>query len=92
VAGNPASIALCVQELEKAQFTVSADVVLTLSDCTQRFRSQSYDVVIAEYFEREHIAQLPMAIRRVLNEKNFVSSSRKLPGPYSIRGRSITLS
>jgi diguanylate cyclase (GGDEF)-like protein/PAS domain S-box-containing protein len=106
-----------MQELEKAQFAVTADVVLTLTECTQRFRSQPYDVVIAEYpnphwegpqslkllhqtvqqipllflitasgsesiaeltahgafdyFEREHIAQLPMAVRRVLNEKKL---------------------
>src|SRR5258708_40161102 len=39
----------CVQELEKAQFTVSADVVLTLAQCTGQLRFQSYDVVVAEY-------------------------------------------
>ncbi len=107
----------CVQELEKAQFTVSADVVLTLAQCTGQLRFQSYDVVVAEYpspnwkgsqalqllqqtlqelplvfvttamastsiaaliacgafdyVEQEHIAQLPMAIRRALNEKEL---------------------
>jgi len=107
----------CVQELEKAQFTVGADVVLTLAQCTEQLRFQSYDVVVAEYpsptwkgsqalqllqqtlqeiplvfvttavgsrpiaeliacgafdyVEREHIAQLPMAIRRALNEKEL---------------------
>lgn len=103
----------CVEELKKAQFTVSADLVLTLAQCTQQLRRQSYDVVVAEYpspswknsqalqllhqtlleipllfvatamgnefiaeltaqgafeyVEREHLAQLPMAVRRLLN-------------------------
>ena len=39
----------CLQELKKAQFTVSADFVLTLAQCTQQLRFQSYDVVVAEY-------------------------------------------
>lgn|SRR5271157_172687 len=109
----------CVEELEKAQFTVSADVVLTLAQCTEQLRSQSsYDFVVAEYpspswkgsqdlqlldqtveeipllflttalesesvaeltahdfyyVERDHIAQLPMAVRRALNEKKLRS-------------------
>jgi diguanylate cyclase (GGDEF)-like protein/PAS domain S-box-containing protein len=106
-----------VQELEKAQFTVGADIVLTLAQCAEQLRFESYDVVVAEYpspswkgpqalqflqqtlqeiplvfvttamgsksiaeltacgafdyVEREHIAQLPMAIRRALNEKEL---------------------
>lgn len=39
----------CVQELEKAHFTVGADVVLTLAKCIEQLRFQSYDVVVAEY-------------------------------------------
>jgi diguanylate cyclase (GGDEF)-like protein/PAS domain S-box-containing protein len=107
----------CVQELEKAQFVVSTDVVLTLAQCTEQLRSQSYDVVVAEYpspswkgsqalqllqqtlqeiplvfvttamgtkslaeliacgafdyVEMEHVAQLSIAIRRALNEKEL---------------------
>jgi diguanylate cyclase (GGDEF)-like protein/PAS domain S-box-containing protein len=107
----------CVEELKKAHFVVGADVVLTLAQCTEQFRFQSYDVVVAEYpspswkgsqalqllqqtlqeiplvfvttavgsksiaeliacgafdyVEREHIAQLPMAIRRALNEREL---------------------
>jgi diguanylate cyclase (GGDEF)-like protein/PAS domain S-box-containing protein len=106
-----------VQELRKAQFTVSADIALNLAQCTEQLRSQSYDVVVAEYpsprwkgaqglqslrqtvedipllfvttskgresiaeltahgafdyVEGEHIAQLPMAVRRALNEKKL---------------------
>ena len=108
----------CVEELKKAQFTVSANVVLTLAQCTEQLRSQSYDFVIAEYpstswngsqalqlldqtvqeipllflataqgpaslaeliahdfdyVEREHMTQLPMAVRRALNEKRLRS-------------------
>jgi len=107
----------CMEELNKARFTVSADFVLNLAQCTERLHSQSYDVVIAEYpspswkgpralqllhqtvqevpllfvttsmgsesiaqltadgafdyVEGEHLAQLPMAVRRVLNEKKL---------------------
>ena len=107
----------CMEELNKARFTVSADFVLNLAQCTERLHSQSYDVVVAEYpspswkgpralqflhqtvqeipllfvttsmgsesiaqltadgafdyVEGEHLAQLPMAVRRVLNEKKL---------------------
>jgi diguanylate cyclase (GGDEF)-like protein/PAS domain S-box-containing protein len=107
----------CLEELKKARFTVTADFVLNLAQCTERLRSQAYDVVIAEYpspswkgpqalqllhqivqeipllfvttamgthsiaqvtadgafdyVERDHLAQLPMAVRRVLNEKKL---------------------
>ena len=42
-------MANCLEELKKAQFTVSADFVLNLGQCGERLRSQSYDVVVAEY-------------------------------------------
>jgi len=107
----------CLEELKKAQFIVNSDFVLTLAQCTQQLRSQSYDVVVAEYpspswkgpqavqllhqtvqeipllflttalgsesiaklsadgafdyVERERLPQLPMAVRRVLNEKKL---------------------
>jgi diguanylate cyclase (GGDEF)-like protein/PAS domain S-box-containing protein len=107
----------CLQELKKAQFAVSADIALNLAQCAEQLRSQSYDVVVAEYpspswngaqglqflrqtveeipllfvttskgkesiaeltahgafdyVEGEHIAQLPMAVRRALNEKKL---------------------
>src|SRR5216684_243709 len=107
----------CLEELKRAQFIVHSDSVLTLAQCTQQLRSQSYDVVIVEYpspnwkgsqalqllhqtaqevpllfvttavgsesiaqltadgafdyVEREHLAQLPMTVRRVLNERNL---------------------
>jgi diguanylate cyclase (GGDEF)-like protein/PAS domain S-box-containing protein len=107
----------CLEELKRAQFTVSSDLVLTLAQCTQQLRHQTYDVVVAEYpspswkgpqalqllhqtvqeipllflttatgsesiaklaadgafdyVEQEHLAQLPMAVRRVLNERKL---------------------
>jgi diguanylate cyclase (GGDEF)-like protein/PAS domain S-box-containing protein len=107
----------CLQELKKARFIVSADVVFTLAQCTDQLRSRSYDVVVAEYpkpswrrsqalqllgetvrdtplllvtagigsespaevtahrafdcVEREHLAQLPLAVRQALNEKRL---------------------
>lgn len=109
----------CLEELKKAQFTVSADVVLNLTQCTEQLRTYFYDAVVAEYpspswkgtrelqllhqtvqeipllfvtttmgnksiadltalgafdfIEREHIAQLPMVVRRVLNERKLRS-------------------
>jgi len=39
----------CLQELRKRQFVVSADTALSLAQCTEQLRSQSYDVVVAEY-------------------------------------------
>jgi diguanylate cyclase (GGDEF)-like protein/PAS domain S-box-containing protein len=107
----------CLEELKKARFTVSADLVLTLAQCAQQLRSQAYDVVVAEYpspnwkgsqalqllhqtvqeipllfvttamgsesiaeltahgafdyVEQEHLPQLPMAVRRAVNEKKL---------------------
>lgn len=107
----------CLQELAKAQFIVSSDAVSTLEECAEQFRSQSYEVVVAEFpspswrgpeglqllhqtvgeipllfvttglasesltelaahgvfdcVEREHLAQLPLAVRQALNEKNL---------------------
>lgn len=107
----------CLQELEKGQFTVSADSVSTLAQCTEHLRIRSSDIVMAEYpspnwkesqalqllhqtlqetplifvttamgsesisqlmadyafhcIDREHLAQLPMTVRRALNEKKL---------------------
>lgn len=117
------AIESCLQELKKAQFTVSADFVLTLAQCTEQLRFQSYDVVVAEYpnpnwkgsqalqllhqavqeipllfvttamgsesigqltahgafdyVELEHLPQLPMTVRRVLNEKKLRDELRE---------------
>lgn len=114
---NADAIESCLQELKKAQFTVTADFVLTLAQCTEQLRFQSYDVVVAEYpspnwkgsqalqllhqtvqkipllfvttatgsesivqlaadgafdyVELEHLAQLPMTVRRLLNQKKL---------------------
>lgn len=107
----------CVEELKRARFVVSADVVLTLAQCKEQLRANSYDVIVVEYpspnckgpkalellrqtaqeipllflttgltkqalagltppdafeyVESEHIAQLPMEVRRALNEKEL---------------------
>jgi diguanylate cyclase (GGDEF)-like protein/PAS domain S-box-containing protein len=42
-----AGVELCLQELKKAQFAISADVVKTPTDFVQRMRNESYDVVLA---------------------------------------------
>ena len=107
----------CLEELKKAKFSVRADFVLTIAQCAYQLRSQSYDVVVAEYpspsckgsqdlqllhqtvqeipllflttamasesiaqlnadgvfdcVDGQHLAQLPMVVRRVLNEKRL---------------------
>src|SRR5438309_184514 len=43
------AIEACVQELQKAQFTVSSDCVLNLARCAEQLRSKCYDVIIVEY-------------------------------------------
>src|SRR4030095_1512597 len=43
------AIDACLQELQKAQFTVSSDCVLNLAQCAEQLRSKSYDVLIVEY-------------------------------------------
>jgi len=45
------AIDACVQELEKAQFTVSSDRALNLAQCAEQLRSKSYDVIIVEYID-----------------------------------------
>jgi diguanylate cyclase (GGDEF)-like protein/PAS domain S-box-containing protein len=41
------NVELCLQELKKAQFAISADVVKTPADFIERLRKESYDVVLA---------------------------------------------
>jgi len=44
-----ADVELCVQELDRVQFKVSSDVVLTPDQFAGRLKSKYYDVVLAEY-------------------------------------------
>ena len=106
-----------MKELQKGQFIVSPDSVLNWTRGAEHLRSQSYDLIVAEYLgrsfkgpsalqlfrqaarevpliflvagmagesfavlaaqgafeylQREHIAHLPMAVRRLLNEKKL---------------------
>ena len=39
----------CVREIERAQFEVSADIVLVSDQFAERPRSKVYDLVVAEY-------------------------------------------
>src|SRR6266404_7100401 len=125
----------CLEELKKAKFSVRADFVLTIAQCAYQLRSQSYDVVVAEYpspcckgsqdfqllhqtvqeipllflttgmasesiaqlnadgvfdcVDRQHLAQLPMVVRRVLNERNCAPSWKKPGKPCAIPNRCI---
>ena len=44
-----AEVERCLQELKRVQFTVSAEIVVTPDEFTQRLSSHDYDLVIAEY-------------------------------------------
>jgi diguanylate cyclase (GGDEF)-like protein/PAS domain S-box-containing protein len=46
---DSADVNLCVQELRRAHFKVSTDVVLTPEQFAGRLNSKCYDVVVAEY-------------------------------------------
>jgi len=46
---DAADVELCMQELKRAHFKVSADVVLTPDQFAARLKSKFYDVVLAEY-------------------------------------------
>src|SRR5271169_4276001 len=42
-----ADVELCLQELKKAQFAISADVVKTRADFVERLQKERYDVILA---------------------------------------------
>jgi diguanylate cyclase (GGDEF)-like protein/PAS domain S-box-containing protein len=43
-----ADVELCLQELKRAQFAISADVVKTRADFVERLQKEDYDVVLAD--------------------------------------------
>jgi diguanylate cyclase (GGDEF)-like protein/PAS domain S-box-containing protein len=49
VHSDAADVELCVQELNRAQFKVTSDVVLTPDQFAEGLNSKYYDVVLAEY-------------------------------------------
>src|SRR5713226_8258067 len=49
VHSHVAEVERCLQELNKVHFTVSAEVVVTPEEFTERLSSQAYDLVLAEY-------------------------------------------
>jgi PAS domain S-box-containing protein len=57
-----ADVECCLQELKKARFTVSSDVVMTPEQFVERLRSQLFDLVIAEYpspdWQETHVLEL----------------------------------
>ena len=59
----------CVQELEKGQFAVRSDLVLTLAQGAAQLHSQSYDVILMEYpspsFKGSQALQLPIRQRKM---------------------------
>src|SRR6266403_80615 len=49
VHSNAAEVERCLQELNKVHFTVSAEVVVTPEEFSERLGSHAYDLVVAEY-------------------------------------------
>ena len=45
---NLADVELCLQELKRAQFAISADVVQTQAEFSDKLGKQAYDVVLAD--------------------------------------------
>src|SRR5271154_4090045 len=39
----------CLQELKRAEFAVHADIVLTLGQCVEQLRIETFDLIVAEY-------------------------------------------
>src|SRR5258708_39612256 len=48
VHSHVAEVERCLQELNKMHFTVSAEVVVTLEEFSERLGSHAYDLVVAE--------------------------------------------
>ncbi len=71
---NSAEVELCLQELKKAQFAISADVVKTREEFAQKLRKECYDVVLADIaiaewtglqalaFLQEHEQEIPFIL------------------------------
>src|SRR6266849_8024169 len=49
VHSHVAKVERCLRELEKVHFTVSAEIVGTPEEFSERLRSHAYDLVVAEY-------------------------------------------
>jgi diguanylate cyclase (GGDEF)-like protein/PAS domain S-box-containing protein len=39
----------CLQELKRAEFAVHSDIVLTLGQCVEQLRKETFDLIVAEY-------------------------------------------
>src|SRR5229473_63383 len=49
VHSNAAEVERCLQELDKVHFTVSAEIVVTPEEFSERLGSHAYDLVVAEF-------------------------------------------
>src|SRR6266481_7596599 len=49
VHSHAAEVRRCLQELDKVHFTVSAEIVATPEEFSERLSSHAYDLVVAEY-------------------------------------------
>ncbi|MGB4783348.1 MAG: hypothetical protein WAQ77_01430, partial [Candidatus Acidiferrum sp.] len=49
VHSHAAEVKRCLQELDKVHFTVSAEIVVTPEEFSERLGEHAYDLVVAEY-------------------------------------------
>jgi diguanylate cyclase (GGDEF)-like protein/PAS domain S-box-containing protein len=64
-----ANVELCLQELKRAQFAISADVVQTPAEFTNQLRKQSYDVVLAGMAVAEWTGLQALALLQELEQE-----------------------
>jgi diguanylate cyclase (GGDEF)-like protein/PAS domain S-box-containing protein len=64
-----ANVELCLQELKRAQFAISADVVKTRLDFVERLRMKRYDVVLAAVFVPEWTGLQALALLQMQEQE-----------------------
>src|SRR5271169_5923528 len=69
VDNNLADVELCLQELKRAQFAISADVVKTRADFIERLQKEHYDVVLADTAAAEWTGLQALALLQELDQE-----------------------
>ena len=101
---NQADVELCVKELERAGFEVSADMAETPEQFSERLAQQEYDLVLADYrlpswtgmdalkILREHGKSMPfILVTGTLGEERAVEAIKQGATDYVLKGHLATL-
>jgi diguanylate cyclase (GGDEF)-like protein/PAS domain S-box-containing protein len=85
VASSALLVDYCLQQLQKTQFSASADVVVTPAECAEKLRSRPYNLVVVEYpngswskspdfkLFRHAVHEIPLLILVTANENESVA-------------------